>query len=66
MFFIFSEKKTFPIFRNLIIRNLLIFWQRYIQNLGIFRKLSNIYDGTFCKYNSKNEKSFYIFLYFEE
>ena len=74
MFLIFLQK-TFQIFRKW---NFLVFWEKYIQNpsifrtkgifriRGILRKLSNIYDGTFCKNSSKNKKSSQIFLYFEK
>ena len=47
--FLYFLKKAFLIFRK---RNFLIFRERYIQNSGIFRTVSNICDGIFCKNSS--------------
>ena len=63
--FLYFLEKAFLIFRK---RNFLTFWERYIQSpvifrtrkhiqnpnrtRGIFRTLSNIHDGTFCKNSS--------------
>ena len=41
-----SRNGTFLYFRK---QNFLIFRERYIWNLSIFRTLSNIYDWAFCK-----------------
>ena len=76
---IFSFKKFFLYFRKGIFGTLayleleaypepLVYWEPQI-----FRTLSNIYDGTFCKNSylvhflspsSKNKKNSYVFLYF--
>ena len=63
-----SEKVSYIFLKKVF----LIFWEKYIQNHGIFRTrsifrtLSNIYDGTFCKnsylayFSTPNLKNFFL------